>query len=104
MLLGLGVRELSTTALGEEGAEADVENESLLDLGEVALLVEVGRVGDDPPTGLLAVNVVELVASTEDAPGTDCLDEGGLVVGGGLAVDVLADGSFVWFREVGHGA
>jgi hypothetical protein len=43
-----------------------MEDQCLFDFGQVALSVEVGGVGDDPP-GLSPVHVVEVVPTTKDA-------------------------------------
>jgi len=55
------VFHFSSAPLCQHGAEADMENERLVNLWEVALLVEVRRIGDDPPPSLRAMNVVEVV-------------------------------------------
>jgi hypothetical protein len=47
----------------------------LIDFRKVALLVEVGGIGDDPPPGLLAVHVVEVVPTTKNALRADRLDQ-----------------------------
>ena len=52
-----------------------MEVQRLFDLREVALLLEVGGVGDDPPPGLLPVHVVEVVPTTKNALRADRLNQ-----------------------------
>lgn len=77
---------------------AKVEDQRLIDFGKVALLVEVGGIGDDPPPGLLAVHVVEVVPTTKNALRADRLDQRHRIVSRRLALDVLADGAFIRLR------
>ena len=69
----------------------------LIDFRKVALLVEVGGIGDDPPPGLLAVHVVEVVPTTKNALRADRLDQRHRIVSR-LALDVLADEAFIRLR------
>ena len=68
-----------------------MEVQRLFDLREVALLLEVGGVGDDPPPGLLPVHVVEVVPTTKNALRADRLNQRHRIVSRRLALDVLAD-------------